>query len=140
MPRLQRFFFGIFAVLLVPGPAFAQGFHCQEPQRPMLEIDLLFGRNIGMELGVSEGNWSEFVASEITPRFPQGLTIDDAVGQWRDPERNTIVKEPSKDVQIVVPEDPGVKEKIDAIVGAYKQRFQQQSVGVLIRPACVSFE
>jgi hypothetical protein len=32
-----------------------------------------------------------------------------------------------------------VKGKIDAIVTAYKERFQQQSVGVVMRPACVSF-
>jgi Protein of unknown function (DUF3574) len=105
----------------------------------MLEIDLLFGRNIGMELGVSEVNWSEFVAQEITPRFPQGLSIDDAVGQWRDPERNVIVQEPSKEVRVIVPAGTEVKEKIDAIVAAYKRRFQQQSVGVVMRPACVSF-
>jgi ATP-dependent protease Clp ATPase subunit len=27
----------------------------------------------------------------------------------------------------------------DAIVTAYKQRFQQQAVGIVIRPACASF-
>lgn len=105
----------------------------------MLEIDLMFGRNIGGQLGVSEGHWSEFVASEITPRFPEGLTIDDALGQWRDKERNRIVQEPSKEVRVIVPADAEVKEKIDAIVTAYKRRFQQQAVGVVIRLACVSF-
>jgi hypothetical protein len=70
--------------------ASAQGLACSGPQQAMLEIDLLFGRNIGMELGVSEAHWSDFVAQEITPRFPQGLSIDDAMGQWRDPERNVI--------------------------------------------------
>jgi hypothetical protein len=140
MPGFRLLFAGIGALLLVGRPAFAQRLACEAPQKAMLEIDLLFGRNIGMELGVSEANWSEFVASEITPRFPQGLTIDDALGQWRDPDRNTVVQEPSKDVQIIVPADAEVKEKIDAIVAAYKQRFQQQSVGVVIRPACVAFE
>jgi len=49
------------------------------------------------------------------------------------------VQQPSKDVLVIVPADTEVKEKIDAIVAAYKQRFQQQAVGVVIRPACVSF-
>jgi hypothetical protein len=88
---------------------------------------------------VSEELWSDFVAKEITPRFPEGLTIDDAVGQWRDLATNKIVREPTKDVQLIVPEGPDVKEKIDAIVAAYKQRFQQLAVGVVMRPACVSF-
>jgi hypothetical protein len=105
----------------------------------MLEISLMFGRNIGGELGVSEEVWSEFVASEITPRFPDGLTVDDAVGQWRDTETARVVKEPSKDVRVVVPAGADIQEKIDAIVAAYKQRFHQQAVGVVIRPACASF-
>jgi hypothetical protein len=94
---------------------------------------------IGDELGVTEQQWSDFVVAEITPRFPKGLSIDDTVGQWREPDKNMIVKEPSKDVTIVVPQSEPVKEKIEAIAAAYKQRFQQQSVGVVMRPAGVSF-
>ena len=127
------------ALLIMNKPVIAQGIACSDPQRPMLEIDLLFGRNIGGALGVSEGEWTDFMAREISPRFPQGLSVDDAVGQWRDRYTNTIVKEPSKDVQIIVPQDAEVKGKIDAIVTAYKERFKQQSVGVIMRPACVSF-
>ena len=130
---------GAFALLITTMPILAQGFVCAAPQQPMLEIDLMFGRNIGDELGVTEQQWSDFVAAEITPRFPKGLSIDDTVGQWRDPDKNMIVKEPSKDVTIVVPQSEPVKEKIEAIAAAYKQRFQQQSVGVVMRPACVSF-
>jgi uncharacterized protein DUF3574 len=120
-------------------PLLAQGLSCNAPQKPMLEISLMFGRNIGGERGVSEEVWSEFVASEITPRFPDGLTVDDAVGQWRDTETARVVKEPSKDVRVVVPAGADIQEKIDAIVAAYKQRFHQQAVGVVIRPACASF-
>ncbi len=130
---------GAFALLIMTMSVLAQGIACSDPQRAMLEIDLMFGRNIGGELGVTEQQWADFVAGEITPRFPQGLSIDDAIGQWRDPDNNTIVKEPSKDVTIVVPQSEEVKGKIEAIVAAYKQRFQQQSVGVVMRPACVSF-
>lgn len=130
---------GAFALLIMTMPVLAQGIACSDPLKPMLEIDLMFGRNIGGELGVTEQQWGDFVAAEITPRFPQGLSIDDAIGQWRDPDNNTIVKEPSKDVTIVVPQGEGIEGKIEAIVAAYKQRFQQQSVGVVMRPACVSF-
>lgn len=68
----------------------------------MLEIDLIF-RNIEGEVGVREEQWTDFEASEISPRFPQGQSVDDALGQWRDRETNAIVKEPSKDAQIIVP-------------------------------------
>ena len=103
----------------------------------MVVADLLFGRNIGGRLGVTEKRWSQFLATEITPRFPDGLTVVDAAGQWRDAEKNRIVREPSKLVTIIMPAD--AQEKLDAIVEAYKRRFRQQSVGVVIRPACVSF-
>ena len=129
----------VLALLIMAAPVLAQGLSCNAPQKPMLEISLMFGRNIGGELGVSEEVWSEFVASEITPRFPDGLTVDDAVGQWRDTETARVVKEPSKDVRVVVPAGADIQEKIDAIVAAYKQRFHQQAVGVVIRPACASF-
>lgn len=94
---------GAFALLIMITPVLAQGIACSDPQRPMLEIDLMFGRNIEGEVGVREEQWTDFVASEISPRFPQGQSVDDALGQWRDRETNAIVKEPSKDVQIIVP-------------------------------------
>jgi uncharacterized protein DUF3574 len=117
--------------------AAAQGVECRLSQKPMVVADLLFGRNIGGRLGVTEKRWSQFLASEITPRFPDGLTVVDAAGQWRDAEKNRIVREPSKLVTIIMPAD--AQEKLDAIVDAYKRRFRQQSVGIVIRPACVSF-
>jgi hypothetical protein len=29
--------------------------------------------------------------------------------------------------------------KLQAVIDAYKTRFKQQSVGLIVRPACVSF-
>jgi hypothetical protein len=105
----------------------------------MPEIELMFGRNIGGKVGVTEEQWTEFVAGEMTPRFPDGLSVDDALGQWRDRDTSAIVEEPSKDVTLIVPQDAAVQGKIDAIVTASKERFKQQSVGVVMRPACASF-
>jgi len=119
--------------------AAAQGIECRAAQKPMVVADLLFGRNIGGRPGVTESRWSQFLAREITPRFPDGLTVLDASGQWRDRDKNRIVREPSKLVTIIMPADAEGQEKIDAIVAAYKRQFRQQSVGVVIRPACVSF-
>jgi hypothetical protein len=124
-------------VLACAAGASAHGIECRTAQKPMVVADLLFGRNIGGRMGVSERRWSRFLAREITPRFPEGLTVVDATGQWRDADKNRIVREPSKLVTIIMPAD--AQEKIDAIVTAYKRRFRQQSVGVVIRPACVSF-
>ena len=40
------------------------------------------------------------VLADVTPRFPDGLTILDARGQWRDSGRKQIMREPSKLVEI----------------------------------------
>src|SRR5688500_17329335 len=32
---------------------------------------------------VSDANWQSFLRDEITPRFPDGLTVWEADGQWR---------------------------------------------------------
>jgi hypothetical protein len=42
-------------------------------------------------------------------------------------------------VQIVLPGDDGEFARLNEIAEAYKIRFKQQSVGVIVRPACVSF-
>jgi Protein of unknown function (DUF3574) len=112
---------------------------CQGAQQPKFVAELLFGRDIGERVGVTEAAWRSFVAHEITPRFPDGLTIVAAAGQWRDPARKKIVREPSMLVMIVLPGNSDDQARLAAIVGAYKRRFQQQSVGVILQSACASF-
>jgi hypothetical protein len=112
---------------------------CQGAQKSALIAQLLFGRDIGDRVGVSDAAWRRFVAQQITPRFPDGLTIIGATGQWRDRAHGRIVREPSKLVMIVLPGKSDDQARLDAVVGAYKRRFHQQSVGVVVQPGCVSF-
>jgi hypothetical protein len=99
----------------------------------------MFGRNIGHRLGVSETKWTRFLDQEIVPRFTDGLTVFDATGRWRNRTSNAIVRERSKIVQIVLPGTPEDITRLNEIVEVYKRRFKQQSVGLIVRPACVSF-
>jgi len=121
------------------GSANAQLVDCRGGQKPSQVAELMFGRKVGDRIGVSEGDWARFVDREITPRFPDGLTVFNAAGQWRDKSSNKIIREPSKIVQIVLPGDDGEFARLNEIADAYKTRFKQQSVGVIVRPACVSF-
>jgi hypothetical protein len=129
----------IAAKLVAPTPVSAQGAACAAPQQSMQQVELMFGRNIGGRLGVSEATWARFVAREITPRFPDGLSILNAAGQWQDKDRGRVVREPSKLVMIVTADEAPARDKIAAIVAAYKQQFHQQSVGVISRPVCAAF-
>jgi Protein of unknown function (DUF3574) len=128
------------AILLAlsAGAGTAQEPACRPPQKPMLDIELFFGRNVGGTLGVTDKLWSQFLAREVTPRFPDGLTVIDAAGQWRRADGH-IVRERSKVLRILVPADAVIASKIDAVIDAYKRRFRQQSVGLVTRPACASF-
>jgi uncharacterized protein DUF3574 len=121
------------------GAASAQSPDCRAGLTSRQVAQLLFGRNIGGRLGVSEAEWGRFLDREISPRFPDGLTVLDAKGGWRDPTRKTLVHEPSKLVEIVLPGKPDDGERLEQIAAAYKSRFRQQSVGIVVQGACVSF-
>ena len=112
---------------------------CHGPQQPKIVAELMFGRDIGHGVGVSEAAWQLFVTRELVSRFPDGLTIIDAVGQWRDRDSGRILREPSKHVEIVLPGNKDDDARLDAVVAAYKHAFHQHSVGVIVRPACVAF-
>ncbi|AZO76704.1 MULTISPECIES: DUF3574 domain-containing protein [unclassified Bosea (in: a-proteobacteria)] len=112
---------------------------CAPGQQAMLSAELLFGRKIGDRVGVSEAAFRRFVDAEVTPRFPDGLTILDASGQYRDRERGMLIREPSKLVLITTSDEAGNRDKLAAIAEAYKRSFSQQSVGLILKPARASF-
>lgn len=113
---------------------------CAAPARERVVADMYFGRNIGGELGVSDAQWEAFVAAEITPRFPDGLTIADAEGQWRDSATGAIVREPSKQLTVFLSEEGRDRAALQTIADAYKSQFQQQAVALVIERSCVSFQ
>ena len=116
-----------------------QSVDCRAGQKPAQVAELMFGRNIGARTAVSESQWARFVDREITPRFPDGLTMYNAAGQWRDRASNKVLRESSKVVHIVLPGHDDDIARLNEIAEAYKARFKQQSVGLIVRPACVAF-
>jgi hypothetical protein len=100
---------------------------------------LLFGRAIGTQGEVSETEWQDFLAATVTPAFPAGLTVTDTQGQWRDATTGALVRERSKVVTILIDDPAAARRHLDAIADAYKQRFKQDAVGIVIAPACVAF-
>ncbi|CAN7294705.1 DUF3574 domain-containing protein [Phenylobacterium sp. LjRoot219] len=111
---------------------------CPDGQQRLRTAQLFFGRNVAGKPGVSEAAFGKFVDEELTPRFPDGLTVIDGGGQWRGPE-NKLIRESAKVVLIVLPTRGDSSQRIEAARGAYKVRFQQDSVLLITQPACVSF-
>lgn len=91
--------------------------------------ELYFGlaKPDGSEVTAEE--WAKFLADEVTPRFPAGFTVIEALGQYQGDDKK-IVKEKSR-VLILLYEKKDRKRisvKIDEIRAAYKKAFQQESV------------
>ena len=111
---------------------------CPAGQAYLHTAQLFFGRNIGDKPGVSETEFRRFVDEEITPRFPDGLTVLDGGGQWRGDE-NRLIREASKVVLIVLPKGRDAPARVEAVRAAYKSRFRQESVMLVTQASCVSF-
>lgn len=105
----------------------------------MLQADLLFGRDIAGRGPVTETERAAFLAEVVTPRFPDGFTVWDTRGQWRDRATGRIIGEASFVVRIVADDTADTHARLVAIRHAYRERFRQDSVGITLVPACASF-
>ncbi len=138
MISLRRLLAVVVAVSCLTGCASFPGI-CVAPAQPMVSAEMLFGRKIGDRVGVSDADFAVFAAREITPRFPDGLTVIDARGQYRDTERGRLIREPSKLVLLTFRNDPQKRAALGEIAEAYKTAFRQQSVLTTVRETCASF-
>jgi NADH:ubiquinone oxidoreductase subunit E len=98
-----------------------------DPIPELIQSDLYFGRNITGGGEVSEAEFQAFIDAEITPRFPDGLTVYEADGQFLD-STGTLIKEPSKVVSLIFEDTAENEAAIEQIIVAYKQQFQQESI------------
>ena len=80
-----------------------------------------------------------FVAETIVPAFPDGFTVFDARGHWRDGRTGRAVGETT--VVFVVAHPPGAAADaaLQRIADAYIARFGQSAVLRSDHPVCVIF-
>ncbi|MCX4909995.1 DUF3574 domain-containing protein [Streptomyces sp. NBC_00878] len=89
---------------------------------------------------VTDRQFMDFVDRKITPAFPDGLTVQDGRGQWRD-ENGVIERERSYELILLYPvgrakaADPG----IERIRDAYEKEFGQEAVARLDEPTRADF-
>ena len=58
------------------------------------------------EKGVTEAAWRAFLDTEVTPRFPAGLSVIDVYGQWQGKEEKAPERIRSKMLVIDYPSTP----------------------------------
>jgi len=76
---------------------------------------------------ISELEWQIFLRDEVTKRFPDGLTVWQAEGQWQNPA-GSIDHEQSKVLLLVHTDSPAARQSVQAVIQAYRKAFDQQSV------------
>ncbi|WP_405936257.1 DUF3574 domain-containing protein [Streptomyces sp. NBC_00726] len=98
-----------------------------------IETRLLFGteRPDGGPV-VTDRQFLAFIDEEVTPRFPNGLTIQDGRGQWRD-SHGVIERERSYELTLLYPASEARLRgrQIERIRDAYEKEYAQDSVGRL---------
>ena len=110
---------------------------CKSGEQPAIHDSLYFGT--GKPSGVvTPEEWAEFLRDIVTPRFPQGLTVSQASGEWRGAD-GTLVRESSYLLHLVHADDAPSEKNVAELVGVYKERFQQEAVLRVKVQACVSF-
>ncbi|MGB7207112.1 MAG: DUF3574 domain-containing protein [Pyrinomonadaceae bacterium] len=104
-----------------------------------LRTELYFGRSKPDGSIVSDEDWSRFLAEIVTPRFPNGFTVLQANGQYRD-KSGKIITEPSEVLIFLYDRNSRIssRRKIEEIRSAYMKQFSQESVLRMDMPKSVS--
>ena len=76
---------------------------------------------------VSELEWQIFLRDEVTARFPEGLTVWGAHGQWRGPG-GSVEHERAKVLLLVHPDTATARQSVMAVIDRYRKAFDQESV------------
>jgi hypothetical protein len=121
-----------------PAAASPAGAACAVGDSALVRDVLYFGRNTPGGRELSDSAWQGFVDEVVTPRFPAGLTIWDAAGQWRG-SSGQIERERSKVLTLLHAGDSASERAVAEAVAEYKRRFAQEAVLRERMTACSRF-
>jgi hypothetical protein len=113
---------------------------CSAGAGPATIAEAYFGRNVKTRAPVTEAEWARFVADTVTPAFPDGLTVLDGAGQWRN-AAGQISREDSKVLLLVLPgqDQAAASARLAPVTATWKARFAQESVLTVFRAGCAAF-
>jgi hypothetical protein len=99
---------------------------CGAASAAQLRTTLYFG--LGRPKGmVSELEWQVFLRDEVTTRFPAGLTVWEAQGQWQS-QGGSIGHERTKVLLLVHPDTRAARDAVQTVIASYRKAFDQESV------------
>lgn len=104
------------------------------PRRPVgggevwVRTELYFGTSKPDGQQVTEGEFNEFVATHVTPRFPDGLTLLTGYGQFRGASGEIVREKSFVLILFYPPQMQDANAKVQQIREKYKYDFRQESV------------
>lgn len=126
--------------LLLLGACAAVPEPCPTGAGPATIAEAYFGRNVKGRAPVTDAEWARFMTDTVTPAFPDGLTVLDGVGQWRNAAQR-ISREDTKILLLVLPgqDQAAAAARLAPVTAAWKTRFTQESVLTVFRAGCAAF-
>ena len=124
------------ATAAAPIPVAEPALTCGATSAAQMRTTLYFGmtRPTG---AVSELEWQMFLRDEVTRRFPAGLTVWEAQGQWQS-AKGSIDQERSKVLLLVHADSPASRDAVMEVIRTYRKAFDQESVLWETARVCVS--
>jgi hypothetical protein len=123
-------------------PAIAASKFCQTipTSRLFARTELFFGLKQQDASEVSETEFKQFLSQEITPHFPDGLTVLTGQGQFKN-SSGLMIQEPTKVLILLYPFEQfsNNSQKIQQVRKVYKTLFKQESVLRTDELSCTSF-
>ncbi|SAL22002.1 hypothetical protein AWB67_00783 [Caballeronia terrestris] len=137
MRLLQRNAAACVLAFVTAGCASVQAPPCARSEQSAVSDQLYFGTS-SANGAVTPAQWAAFLQSSVTPRFPAGLTVWPASGQWRAAD-GAIIREDSYVLTLVHPDDDPTDAAVRTLIADYKARFSQEAVLRVRSHACASF-
>lgn len=125
----------VILMLGLAGCASAPKAGCPAGQSQMRTAQFFLGAKPPAKL--NDRDLRRFVDREVTPRFPDGVTVLEGGGQWKGAD-NRLMREAAKMVLIVLPDSGDGHARVEAVRTAYRVQFKHDPVVVVPPPACVA--
>ena len=129
-------FFGALLWVVLSGCETMNGLSCGGGGQRAVQELVYFGTDTPSGSVTSEA-WAQFLSETVTPRFPHGLSVWQASGQWRSPS-GQIIYEPSYVLSVIHPNNTSQDKAVHEIIASYKTRFRQEAVLRVTTPVCAS--
>lgn len=112
---------------LTPAPVTPVAVACEAGDTALVRDVVYFGRNRPDGGMVSDAEWQGFLDEVVTPRFPAGLTVVAAAGQWRGAS-GAVERERAEVLTLLHDGSAASRAAVGEVVAEYKRRFRQEAV------------